>query len=344
MKSQHPEASAPPLRHIFRWDLDKTYLATDFDSVKDLLRTFAQKPEEKANIPGADALLRELLEGGPESRRIVTFISGSPQQMRSVLEEKLRIDGIDPAFFVLKPNLKNLLRGRFRALKGQIGYKLEALLDLRLRTDIAPETLFGDDAEQDAFIYSLYGDITSGRVGRAFVSELLDEARVYPDTRDRIVALIRQNDIRESVHRVFINLERHTPTASFAPYGGRLVPIHNYFQAALVLFDDGILDAAAIVRIALSMTHRHRFTPAMLANSFQDLVRRRRVAPSVSQRLADELVDAPLPEAIPLGLTPDAFIADLSARLGAIQGSPGAALLGDVGVPDYKKLLASHLK
>lgn len=330
------------LQHIFRWDLDKTYLATEFDSFKDLVRTFAQKPEEKTNIPGADALLRELLGDDEDGTRIVTFISGSPQQMRAVLEEKLRLDGIDPTFFVLKPNLKNLLKGRFRALRGQIGYKLETLLKLRLQTDQAFETLFGDDAEQDAFIYSLYGDITSGRIGRAYVAELLKQAGVYPDTAQSILDLIRKNTIQDTVSRIFINLERHSPTATFKDYGGRLVPIHNYFQAALILFEDGVLSAQSIVRIALTMTQRHNFSPSMLANSFQDLILRRRLSPKTAEKLAEELSLAPLPSEIPLGLTPETFIKELANRLRALEGSTAGPLLGDMGVPDYKELLKRH--
>lgn len=335
-----------PIEHIFRWDLDKTYLATDFDSIGDLLRTFAQKPEEKANIPGADALLRELLRARPDAdaRRIVTFISGSPQQMRDVLEAKLRLDGIDPAFFVLKPNLRNLLRGRFRALRGQIGYKLQALLDLRRRTPLAPETLFGDDAEQDAFIYSLYADATEGRIGRALVKDLLKQARVYPDTIETILQLLKDNTLEANAKRIFINLERHSPTAQFVPYGGRLVPIHNYFQAALVLFADGTLDGAAILRVAFDMTHRHHFSPAMLANSFQDLIRRRRLHADVAAQLGEALSQAPLPEATPMALTPEHFTRELTERLHALSGSPEAPLLGQVGVPDYPTLLAQTLK
>ena len=36
----------PPPRHVFRWDLDKTYLQTDFDTLKALWRTAFEKPEE----------------------------------------------------------------------------------------------------------------------------------------------------------------------------------------------------------------------------------------------------------------------------------------------------------
>ncbi len=303
------------------------------------MKSFVQKAEDKVNIPGADALLRELLHPHHRQERRVTFVSGSPQQMRHVLEEKLRLDGIEPDLFVLKPNLQNLLKGRFRALRGQLGYKLLTLLTIRESTPHHPEILFGDDAEQDALIYSLYADIVSGRIGRALVQELLHEARVYQDTADEILTRIRNTALDDTVRRVFINLERHTPTAKFLPFGARLVPIHNYFQAALILFADKILDGHALLRTALSMTRNHRYTPSMLANSFQDLVRRRRLSPQTALDLAQALEDAPLPDGLSVDLKPHAFIDEFGARLRALDGSPGITLLGDPGIPDYKSLL-----
>jgi len=38
------------VRHIFRWDLDKTYLRTEFDSVRALVRTARLSAEERENI------------------------------------------------------------------------------------------------------------------------------------------------------------------------------------------------------------------------------------------------------------------------------------------------------
>ncbi|MCI0572963.1 MAG: hypothetical protein L0Y66_19635, partial [Myxococcaceae bacterium] len=120
----------PPPRRIYRWDLDKTYLRTEFDTLRQLVRTALQKAHEKVSVPGAPALIRELGAHG-DSR--LCIISGSPRQMRSVLEEKLKLDGIAFDELVLKDNVSNLLRGRFRALRGQVGYKLPALLESRGR-------------------------------------------------------------------------------------------------------------------------------------------------------------------------------------------------------------------
>ena len=113
-------------RHVFRWDLDKTYLRTEFDSMRDLIKSAIETAADKQAYPGATALLRALRAG--EGHR-VCIISGSPSQMRTVLAAKLKLDGVEADEFVLKNNLKNILRGRFRALRAQIPYKLPALLE-----------------------------------------------------------------------------------------------------------------------------------------------------------------------------------------------------------------------
>src|SRR5215470_10383922 len=151
-----------PPRRIYRWDLDKTYLQTEFETFRQLVRTAMQKASEKQAVPGAAALIRELRAQG-DTR--LCIISGSPTQMRSVLEEKLKLDGVVWDELVLKDNVRNLLRGRFRALRGQLGYKLPALLESRVSAPVeAEEVLFGDDAEADAFIYSFYADLIARRV------------------------------------------------------------------------------------------------------------------------------------------------------------------------------------
>ena len=45
---------------VYRWDLDKTYLRTEFDSIRDLLRTAVEPATRKRTVPGASVLLREL--------------------------------------------------------------------------------------------------------------------------------------------------------------------------------------------------------------------------------------------------------------------------------------------
>ena len=47
---------------------------------------------------------------------------------------------------------------------------------------------FGDDAESDAFIYSLHGDLLAGRISRPQLEEIWS-AGTYPDDASRTVAL-----------------------------------------------------------------------------------------------------------------------------------------------------------
>ena len=274
MAASASEHQAPNL--IARWDLDKTYLRTDFDTVRDLLRTAVERPDRKRSVPGAAALLRELGRTGAR----IHILSGSPRQMKSKLEEKLRIDRVRWDELTLKPNLSNLMRMRFRALRDQLGYKLPMLLDARVRDqELAREgpiheALVGDDAEADAFVYSLYSDICSGGVDRRSLERVLTAGRLYSDQVERCLLAHSRLDTGPVVERILIHLDRQTPPSMFADYGFRVVPFYNYLQAAFVLAEDGYVQPAGVLRIASEFVQRDRFDADALARSYFDLMRR----------------------------------------------------------------------
>lgn len=279
--------TSTPLRHVFRWDLDKTYLHTDFDTWIDLVRTAVEKPEGKRTVAGASVLLRELRASVPSR---LTILSGSPEQMRNTLEAKLRLDGIQWDEFVLKPSLQNVLRLRFRALRDQVGYKLPALLSARIRTPPhLPETLFGDDAEADALVYTLYADILAGRIDDKRITAVLEHAHVYPDAVSQVIRLVHQVDRTDPVKRIFIHLERKSDPTFFQRYGPRLVPIFNYFQAALVLARDAVLPANAALRVAEVLLRDAAVTVDDLARFATDLATRGHLRPGDLTTVADEL-------------------------------------------------------
>ena len=274
--------------HVFRWDLDKTYLRSEFDTLRDLLKSAFERAGDKRAVPGAPAILRALRAAGGPAHRIC-IISGSPREMRRVLEAKLTLDGVAWDEFVLKPNLQNLVRGRFRALRSQVPYKLPALLESHLGLGASPpETLFGDDAESDALIYMLYGDVVAGRVDPKTLELILDLSGAYEDQRDRTVALAARLAHGEVVRRILIHLDRRSPTAFFDRFGPRLVPIYNYFQAALVLYADDVLTASDVVGVAREMLASGDYQLSSLANSLQDLLRRGRLPRDLAARLALE--------------------------------------------------------
>jgi hypothetical protein len=282
-----PPGALPPV-HTFRWDLDKTYLRTEFDSVRDLARAAFETAADKQTFPGAAALLRAL----HQERHRICIVSGSPTHMRQVLTAKLTLDGIAYDEFTLKPNIKNLLRGRFRSLRAQIPYKLPAMLASRLNAAAPAETLFGDDAEADAIIYCLYADLVSGRVGLGDLERVLIASRAYDDDAQDTLDLARQLPKVDAVRRIFIHLDRRSPPMGFRRFGPRLVPVYNYFQAALVLYQDKVLSARQLLFVALEMIDSGQYELGMLATSIQDMIRRNRVTRETTLLLVEEAQQA----------------------------------------------------
>jgi hypothetical protein len=289
--------------YIARWDLDKTYLRTEFDTLRDIVRTAFEGADKKKTVPGASTLLREIAATGAS----IHILSGSPEQLRAKLEEKLRLDGARWDTFTLKPNLRNILRLRFRAVRDQLGYKLPVLLGARAKLspprngELVKEVLIGDDAESDALIYSLYADVISGVVTDAELEDVLTRAQAYKDSIADALRWARLLEHGEAVERILIHLDRHSPPSDFAPYGSRVVPFYNYLQAAFVLEEDGRLTPAAVVRVAIDLVLDHRFDGEALGRSYLDLWRRGHLrgsgALAIGRAFADMKEVAPLPAA-----------------------------------------------
>jgi hypothetical protein len=287
-------------------------------------------------------LLREMVRSGIR----VHILSGSPEQMRSRLEDKLRIDGVTWDSFTLKPNLQNLLRFRFRAVKDQLGYKLPALLGARAKlaesgepASASTETLFGDDAEADAYVYSLYADFVAGRVGEDVLLGVLEGGRVYDDIVAETMEIARSIEHADIVERILIHLDQQTPPGDFAAYGPRAVPFYNYLQAAFVLHEDGRLSAEALLRVATELVTEHRFDGDSLARSYLDLARRGHLQgtrlESVAEALDGWLGAGPVPAS-------EELVAMMARLPEMALGAKASFEAREQGLPDYVKLVQVH--
>jgi hypothetical protein len=329
--------------HIARWDLDKTYLRTEFDTLRDMVRTALERPDQKRTNPGASTLLREMVRAGIR----VHILSGSPEQMRRRLEDKLRLDGVTWDSFTLKPNLQNLLRLRFRAVRDQLGYKLPALLRARARLSetgdgtgaMGQETLFGDDAEADAYVYSLYADVVAGRVTEEVLLSVLQRGRVYSDVVAEAMDAARSVEHADVVERILIHLERQTPPDDFRAYGPRVVPFYNYLQAAFVLQEDARLGADAVLRVAVELVTEHRFDGDSLARSYLDLARRGHL-----RGTGIESLEAGLRAWLAQGQLPASDeLSTMMARLPAMAARAHTLTLSAAQpLPDYVSLVRAH--
>jgi hypothetical protein len=276
----------------------------------------------------------------------VHILSGSPEQMRKRLEHKLRLDGIQWESFTLKPNLSNVLRLRFRAVRDQLGYKLPALLRSRASMRVPDaaatlphETLFGDDAEADAFVYSLYADVVAGRVDARTLLTVCQRGRVYEDVVEELLSCASRIDHVDAVERIFIHLERQTPPDEFRLYGRRLVPFYNYLQAAFVLHEDGRLGADGVLRVAVELVMMHRFDGDALARSYLDLAKRGHLAGTGVKALGEALAEWEGRERVPSE-------GELQRMLEALPAYADVARanVGSLGMtqPDYVTLVGKH--
>jgi hypothetical protein len=228
---------------VFVWDIDKTYLETRFSQLKGLLRIPFELGVDKRSIAGTVPLLKGLRDGpdGGEHRPVY-FISASPFQIHRVLERKMLLDGVEFDGITFKDPLRALMRGRFGHLKEQVSFKLAALLHLSAEMpDGVRMHLFGDDAEQDALIYSLFGDVVAGRIRGMDLSILLARLGVAERYVDSLVQFVEEFPARDLVERLYIHLIRRPDGASITEFGPHVIGCPTMTAASVALADAGLI-------------------------------------------------------------------------------------------------------
>ncbi|MBK7977660.1 MAG: hypothetical protein IPK07_31880 [Deltaproteobacteria bacterium] len=303
----HRELPAGFRGDVYIWDVDKTYLDTQFDSFKGLMRIPFEGAIDKRAFPGTAQLLKELRRG-PGQRPIeapLYFISASPPKLRSVLERKMLLDGVEFDGLTLKDPVQNVRRGGLRALKAQLAYKLVGLLLHRLDFPAgAHETLFGDDVESDALIYVLYADVVAGRIRGADLLRILQRHRTEYQLAEWIVSFADGIPVTRSVQRIFIHLAYGTDPDRFAPFGPTVIPVRDSLQPAVLLEAHGKIAASGVIRVAAAMREAGRTDLDLLA-SLLDLVRRRLVGGTRFDALTTQLArERLLPPELGFGRTP----------------------------------------
>ena len=261
-------------QEIYVWDLDKTYLDTKIEDLKSLIKIFIEKGSKRKNIPGTAFLLKALQEKWISSQALY-FISASPPQIEAKIREKLISDQVKVSGFFFKDNLKNVHPKRFQRLTRQIGYKLHALLQLRLRlaADVQ-QILWGDDSESDAVVYSLYSDLCAGRFKKESLEKVLRHFKVGGAQRDLILNMQKEIKPHDPVEKIYINLEDDTDAEYYLKFGRRMVATYNTLQVAFDLFQDRKMSLHAVVSLAQHLIKNFQFTREQISNSLDDLVRR----------------------------------------------------------------------
>lgn len=205
----------------------------------------------------------------------VYFITASPPQLEERISEKFSLDQIRPFGCFYKDNLANLRPGRFWRLTKQVGYKLQALMQLRTRlSENVRQICWGDDSETDAIIYNLYSDICSRRMSSSEIRSTLEKFNVTGEQVNTILELQSQIPVQDPVEKIYINLATDTDPDYYLKFGRRTLATTNTFQIAMDLFQDHRLNMESVHLIAQDMIQNYGFTQEELMKGFDEIIRR----------------------------------------------------------------------
>lgn len=258
---------------VFIWDIDKTYLDTHFSSLRGLLAIPFEWAVDKRALPGTVPLLRALRHGPGEESAIAPlyFVSGSPPQLRHVVEKKMLLDGVQPDGITFKDQWA-LVRARTpQAIVEQVGYKLKALL--LYRKELPPGArffLFGDDTERDLDSFLTFGAICAGLRGPALAERLGALGAWRPDIEAVVTLADATPIVPDPVERVFIHEVRGHPrlgsTSAFSR-DPRVIKAPSFLEHALVLRALGRIRASDVRAVMDDVVRAGVDTAPLLADA-----------------------------------------------------------------------------
>jgi hypothetical protein len=279
-RTSHRSLGASYAGDVLIWDIDKTYLDTRFSSLRGLLSIPFELAIDKQALPGTVPLLRALRRGPGERSAIVPlfFVSGSPPQLRSIIERKMTLDGVGFDGITFKDQWGLLKRRRPRAIKHQVGYKLLALLLYRLDASAGARwLLFGDDVEQDAEVFRLFGEVCGGLYGDQLDDRLRTMGTDEPERRACLEVAERLEPGDDPVLRIFIHLA-----------SGRSPNQRN----------DNVVETRSFLQTALVCAQLERLNPRDLPAVAEDLRRQRVPERHIVRDLHDARDRLGVPEAL----------------------------------------------
>jgi len=231
-----------PLQHTSQeqviCDIDKTYLETRTSSILDLAKAVLETSQAKKTVLDANKYLEALLWS--EKKRIeypisypvfpknLHFVSASPPQLKTTLEEKFLIDRLCWSSLTLKNQLYNIKKIKFHLLREQFSFKTLAIFNIFHINPGCDFFLIGDNAESDPYIYAgikLFKDGTLSHKG------YLEFLRMAGLTREAIRTIAQSKGFLKpaKIKSIFIrDLERNY-TALIDPYITKFKSYKNLF-------------------------------------------------------------------------------------------------------------------
>jgi hypothetical protein len=257
---------------VLIWDIDKTYLDTHFSSLRGLVRIPMEFAVDKQAVPGSVPLIRALRRGPHEENQLTPlyFVSGSPKQMRSVIERKMLLDGVQFDGITFKDQWGLLKDRRPKAITEQVGYKLIALLSyLHELPEGARFLMFGDDTESDAAVFSLFGDVCAGMEQGALEGALEAHGVGGPERRavmELSQDLVGIDEAHNPVEKIFIHLANRSDPLRL-PEG--VIGTRSFLQTAICCAALGKIRPEDIKAVARDL-RRKRIPEAEIESLLED--------------------------------------------------------------------------
>ncbi len=267
--------------YIYIWDIDGTYLNTNLESKRAIMKTAFEKAIEKKNIPGSDELLKSLRRGYENDKDRLNplfFITASPPELEKPITQKMKLDGVQYDGITYKNFMGILSKLNFNHFTQQYAYKINALLDNRIKFPInSKEILFGDNYEKDADIYCLYADLIDKKMDYFSIKKRLRSKEIEDQFVDGTMNKLNsiESSKNDTVKSIYIHLTSKRSTMDdYSNYPDLLIPVRNFFEAAARLYEDKHISLASVLRVREKILTYPSYTKEYLINGLKDFSER----------------------------------------------------------------------
>ena len=232
-------------------DIDKTYLNTKFSTWRGLVRIPFEWAIDKRPIPGMVPLLRGLRRGldTGHSAHPLFFVSGSPPELRGVIERRMVMDGVEFDGFLFKDQIGCIKRGRVKALTQQVAYKLYALSELWAgATKVDRVVMFGDDVEDDPFIFSIFRRVLLAEIEADALRDALASKGVLQSELPLLVSALLEHSGKLEGQEVLCVI-RKVKSTSPIDYSNGVLGVTRTTEAAYALERRGFIGPETLTRV-----------------------------------------------------------------------------------------------
>ncbi len=250
-------------------DIDKTYLETEFESISRMVRIAFEDAKAKVTVAGASDFLDLArwysFSDEPSSETLLPrplhFVSSSPPQLRSVLEEKMIMDHIDWTSATFKNQAYNIKMGRVDLLRQHVAYKTLAILSIVSKAPSATSfVMVGDNAETDAYIYLGVKLLAERQLSPAGLKTYLEIAGVESAVAAQIYEEAKKVAANISVSNILIRSVPGYQSIDCPPLTGFVSYFADYFDASLLLLSSNLIDPTSLWQLFRRFHNQHGYS------------------------------------------------------------------------------------